>query len=196
MQVKISHQDTKIAKTLQKLRNFEIKSGWFEDAKYADNLPVAGIAAVQDGGATINHPGGQPFYKDKNGELVFVSKDNPRASRMAKTKPHTIVIPPRPFMKPSVEDNKEALMSLTGEAVNLFLSGQISEQQAADMIAETMAGNIRAAIVKVTAPPLKSSTIEAKRSRYKDKKTIGSLTKPLIDSGHMLETVTSKVGLK
>ena len=178
---------------MKRLKNFSIKAGWFENAKYSDNKPVAGIAAVQDGGATINHPGGTPYKFGKNGEVVFVKKDTPNPAGI--TKPHTIVIPPRPFMKPSVEDNKEDFVGQTEQVSRKFLNGQLSEQQAAEMIGFAAAGNIKKAIAKVNAPPLKASTVRRKRNQYADKSVTGALTKPLMDSGHLLESVDSKAEL-
>ncbi len=66
----------------------------------------APYAVIQEYGGTIDHPGGQPFFKDKNGDLVFVSKNNPRAAKMAKTKPHKIKLPERPYMRPAAKKMK------------------------------------------------------------------------------------------
>nr|DAZ12107.1 MAG TPA: virion morphogenesis protein [Caudoviricetes sp.] len=194
MPIKVTHHSTDAADLLKKLRGFSVKAGWFENAKYDDNKPVAGIAAVQDGGATISHPGGTPYKFGKNGEVVFVEKGTPNPVGI--TRPHTIVIPPRPFMKPSVEDNKEELIGQLELISRRILSGEITEKQAAEMIGAIMAGNIKKAIAKVNTPPLKASTVRRKRSGYADTKTTGSLTKPLIGSGHLLETVDYQAELK
>lgn len=194
MKVTFSHNSTKAGQLMKKLKNFSIKAGWFENAKYDDNKPVAGIAAVQDGGATISHPGGTPYKFGADGKVVFVEKGTPNQAGV--TQPHTIVIPPRPFMKPSVEDNKEDFVGQIEQISRKFLNGDISEQQAAEMIGAIMAGNIKKAIAKVNTPPLKASTVRRKRSGYADTKTTGSLTKPLIGSGHLLETVDYQAELK
>lgn len=193
MKVTFRHSSTPAGQIMKRLKNFSIKAGWFENAKYSDNKPVAGIAAVQDGGETINHPGGTPYKFGKNGEVVFVKKDTPNPAGI--TKPHTIVIPPRPFMKPSVEDNKEDFVGQIEIISRQFLKGEISEQKAADKIGEAAAGNIKKAIAKVNAPPLKASTVRRKRNQYADKSVTGALTKPLTDSGHLLESVDSKAEL-
>lgn len=193
MKVTFRHSSAPAGQIMKKLKDFSIKAGWFENAKYSDNKPVAGIAAVQDGGATISHPGGTPYKFGKNGEVVFVEKGTPNPAGI--TKPHTIVIPPRPFMKPSVEDNKEDFIGQIEAVSRKFLNGQISEQQAAEMIGEAAAGNIKKAIAKVNAPPLKASTVRRKRNQYADKSITGALTKPLTESGHLLESVDSKAEL-
>ncbi len=55
-------------------------------------------------GATINHPGGTPYFSP-GGKAVFVSKRKAaqiraeRGVRLRTTKPHTIKLPARPFLK-------------------------------------------------------------------------------------------------
>lgn len=193
MKVTFRHSSAPAGQIMKKLKDFSIKAGWFENAKYGDNKSVAGIAAVQDGGATISHPGGTPYKFGADGKVVFVEKGTPNQAGV--TQPHTIVIPPRPFMKPSVEDNKEDFVGQIEGVSRKFLNGQISEQQAAEMIGEAAAGNIKKAIAKVNAPPLKASTVRRKRNQYADKSLTGALTKPLTESGHLLESVDSKAEL-
>lgn len=194
MKVTFQHKSTKAGEVMRRLKNFSIKAGWFENAKYSDNKPVAGIAAVHDGGATINHPGGTPYKFGPNGEVIFVEKGTPNPVGI--TKPHTIVIQPRPFMKPSVEDNKEDFAGQIEQISRKLFNGQISEKQAAEMIGMEAAGNIKKAIAKVNAPRLKASTVRRKRSGYADKSITGALTKPLIGTGHLLETVDSQAEVK
>ena len=194
MKVTIRHRPTKTGEMMKRLKNFSVKAGWFENAKYSNNKPVAGIAAVQDGGATINHPGGTPYKFGSNGEVVFVEKGTPNPAGV--TKPHMIVIPPRPFMKPSVEDNKEDFIEQTRQISRKFLNVQISEKQAAEMIGMEAAGHIKKAIAKVNAPPLAAATVRRKKSGYADRSITGALTKPLVGSGHLLETVDSQAEVK
>lgn len=56
-------------------------------------------------GATT--PGGQPFWKDRAGNLHFAKKTSPHAWRMAKTKPGRIAA--RPFLRPVVVNHKTEL---------------------------------------------------------------------------------------
>lgn len=74
MPIKVTHHSTDAADLLKKLRGFSVKAGWFENAKYDDNKPVAGIAAVQDGGATISHPGGTPYKFGKTEKLSLLKR--------------------------------------------------------------------------------------------------------------------------
>lgn len=199
MPVRVIHHSTGAAEVLKRLKDFSIKAGWFEEATYGENKPVAGIAAVHDKGATISHPGGTPYKFGKHGEVVFVDKNTPNPAGV--TKPHTIVIPPRPFMEPSVEDNKDELIGQLELISRRVLNGEITEKQAADMIGAIMAGNIKKAIAKVNKG-LAASTKAQRRRKYAKSSynlTEGqkeSLYKPLVNTGHMIETVDFKTEVK
>lgn len=52
-------------------------------------------------------PGGQPFWKDSDGNLRFASRSSPHASRMAKTKPSRIA--PRPWLRPVLVRDRRRL---------------------------------------------------------------------------------------
>jgi hypothetical protein len=57
--------------------------------------------ATHEMGKVLHHPGGQPFFIGDGGRIVYVSKNSPYADRLAKTKPHSINIPRRPFVEPA-----------------------------------------------------------------------------------------------
>lgn len=53
-------------------------------------------------------------------------------------------------------------------------------------------GDFAETIAKVTNPPLKQKTIQARLRRKKNKSVLGKLDKPLVDTGYMLATLSSK----
>ena len=57
--------------------------------------------ATHEMGKVIQHPGGQPYFIGDGGRAVFVSKDNPDADKLPKTKPYSINIPRRSFVAPT-----------------------------------------------------------------------------------------------
>jgi hypothetical protein len=72
------------------------------------------VAIWNNYGATVQHPGGTPYKREmtSNGgyamggeefKVRFVKKSSRRAAELPKTKPHTITIPPRPFMEQAAE---------------------------------------------------------------------------------------------
>jgi phage gpG-like protein len=68
-------------------------------------------AAIHEFGGTIHHPGGTAYFIDKDGGLaVFVSNQNPLAATLPRTAPHEIPIPARPYMRPALEDRRQAII--------------------------------------------------------------------------------------
>ena len=61
------------------------KAGWFHTSRYADGTPVAYIAAIQEFGVHINHPGGTPYRIGEDGRAVFVSR--PKAPGLKPPRP-------------------------------------------------------------------------------------------------------------
>lgn len=167
------------------------KAGWFASSKYENGAPIAGIAAVQEYGATINHPGGTPYKIGPDGKAIFVSKAV--GANLPVTKPHTIVIPPRPFMRPTVTRDKPTWISLFKDGAKAVLNGQRTGLEVLDAVGQFAAGGIAKSIVAVTAPSLKASTVAARRRQMADRKTVGALDKPLVHSGLLLDTVSSAV---
>ncbi|WP_052117922.1 HK97 gp10 family phage protein [Novosphingobium pentaromativorans] len=77
----------------------------------------AEYAAIQELGGTINHPGGTPYFM-KDGKPVFVSNSGYGAfHHLPKTKPHTITLPERPFMRPAGIKNQKSGKALMKAAV-------------------------------------------------------------------------------
>lgn len=100
-------------------------------------------------------------------------------------------IPPRPFMRPAELQNKNKWQAGIAMGVKAALNGAITINAALEQVGMVAAGDVRKAIRAVTAPPLAESTIRARQSRKKTKKSAS--TKPLVDTGQMLQAVTSAV---
>lgn len=102
-----------LSKVIQKLdKKYSIKVGILgEDGSkpISKDLDMAGLGAVHEFGATINHPGGTPYFIKEDGLAQFVSKE--KGSKLPKTKPHQIIIPSRSFLRDSLltAEGKKAL---------------------------------------------------------------------------------------
>lgn len=68
------------------------------------DLTNAELGTIHEFGATINHPGGQPYIIKEDGMAQFVSKD--KGNGLPKTKPHQIHIPARSFLRESILSDK------------------------------------------------------------------------------------------
>ena len=167
------------------------KAGWFHTSRYADGTPVAYIAAIQEFGVHINHPGGTPYRIGEDGRAVFVSKAE--GAGLKTTKAHPIVIPPRPFMRPTVLRESQNWIALMASGSKAVLAGNSTGSDVMEAVSGKAAADIAVSITQVFSPPLKASTIAARRRARADKKTVGLLSKPLVDSGRMLEQVNHSV---
>lgn len=100
-------------------------------------------------------------------------------------------IPPRPFMRPAVENNGNNWKKQFAGGIKKVLHGEILTGEVVETIALLAEGDIKKAIKAVTSPPLKTSTVMARLKGKKQGKAV-SLTaaKPLVDTGDMLDSIT------
>lgn len=103
-------------------------------------------------------------------------------------------IPPRPFMRPTIGEQSASWSQLFGKAAKAVAAGKLTADAAMTQICAKAAGDVAVTISRITAPPLKPTTVAARRRRYADKNTTGNLTKPLVDTGLMIGTITYRVG--
>lgn len=68
-------------------------------------------ARIQEFGGTIQHPGGTAYKVIGPGKAVFVSNANATAN-MKRTKPHTIILPARPFLRPIINTKKKQMQAV------------------------------------------------------------------------------------
>jgi len=182
-----------VAKGLDALDGLQAKAGWFQSAVYQNGKPVAYIAMIQEYGATISHPGGTPYIITSDGMAKFVSKSSPQAAGLPVTKAHTITIPPRPFMRPTVSREKNNWLKMLENGAKAVLSGKISAKDVLDTVAARAAKDIAKTIASIQSPPLARSTIQKRIARKSSKAVTATLTKPLVDTGMMITSVTHVV---
>lgn len=151
---------------LKELDGIEAKTGWFETAKYPDGTPVAYVAAIQEFGAVTRTDGMGLAAVAEAGQAKGVA-----------------VIPPRPFMRPTVAAKTDEWMALLGRGATAVLDGTTKAPVVMEKVALRAAADVARTISEVFEPPLAASTIKAKKGA----------TKPLIDSSEMFRTVTGVV---
>ncbi|MDL4912996.1 MAG: hypothetical protein QRY16_04110 [Enterobacterales bacterium endosymbiont of Blomia tropicalis] len=99
-------------------------------------------------------------------------------------------IPPRPFLRPAMAENAAGYKNLISQAVNASVAGSIALNDGLNQIGAKAAGDVKNAIRTLTTPPLDTSTIRG-RARIRSKSKAS--TKPLVDTGQMLQAVTYTV---
>lgn len=161
-----------------------LKVGFLEGATYPDGTNVAMVAATQEFGGEIEIPERTQeiyFNQKKNGEVgkKFVKKDKANFSQTVTIPAHTVVIPPRPFFRKMVWAQSPGWGALASRAL---IDSDYNVDEAMAKVGEIIKGQLQNSIRQLTDPPLKQSTIEQKGS-----------DKPLIETGHMLNTVDYEV---
>lgn len=135
-----------------KLGNFDMKSGWFEDAVYPDGTKAAMVAAVHEFG--------------------------------------TDDIPARPIVRPTVEREKGNWKRIIKDGSRRILNGEIDSFK--EGFGLQVQGDIQVTIAQMQSPELAESTIKARQRKLADGATVGSLDKPLVETGYLLSSVKSK----
>jgi len=93
-------------------------------------------------------------------------------------------IPPRPFFRPTLIANGN-YKKLRIKYFTLIAKDKVSVKIGLNQLGIHVAEDIKDAIVAVSSPVLKEATIKAK----------GGKTSPLVDSSHLVHSVTHKVDL-
>lgn len=184
IEVRSKDNSDAMRKMLEQLAHKEVRVGFFEHSKYPDGTPIAYVAAIQ--------------------ELGYGP------------------IPPRPFMRPAEQQNKGKWIANIAKATKAALDGSVTIDHALEQVGMAAAADVKKAIKAVTAPPLSPLTLllrkhkksdgaepiggklvgaYAKQSSFtgpmpKQKKAdtlAGVSTKPLVDTGQMIQAVTSVV---
>jgi hypothetical protein len=96
-------------------------------------------------------------------------------------------IPPRPFFRPAIEDNKQDWVSLVGEGATAMLAGDVTMNDVLDGLGLAVQGDVKQAIIDGDHATLSDSTIKARRAKG------NTNTDPLRDTGIMLATLTYEV---
>lgn len=102
-------------------------------------------------------------------------------------------IPARPFMRPTVIAHHKEWKEIAEKGAKQAIIGKQTITSVMEAIGLKASGDIKKTISKVTEPPLSKRTIAARLARRSNKTTLGLLTKPLIDTGYMLNSLTNVV---
>ncbi|MGJ0509056.1 MAG: hypothetical protein ACR652_18435 [Methylocystis sp.] len=102
-------------------------------------------------------------------------------------------IPPRSFMRSTIAEKSPEWRAIADQGSRAMLNGNATGEQVLEAIGLKAAGDIRETISKLTTPALKPATVAARLSKRADKQTVGLLTKPLVDTGTLLNAVSSAV---
>lgn len=105
-------------------------------------------------------------------------------------------IPPRPFIRPTIDAQRAVWAKMLREGAQAVIKGKFTANQVLDGVGIQAAGDIRKTITQVMSPPLAPATVKARARRLSNKEITPSLSKPLIDTGLMMDSTTNAVGPK
>lgn len=97
-------------------------------------------------------------------------------------------IPPRPFIRPTIRRELSAWKGIAAAVSKRVVDGLAQPADIMEAIGLKAATDIKKTINQISSPRLKPATIAARRRR-----NANATDKPLIDTGHMYETLTNIV---
>ncbi len=184
---------TKIDKIGEGFKNREARIGWFESARYEDGTPVAYVATIQEFGGTFNHPGGTAYHIKSDGMAEFLTNSEADSIRAATgvalpvTEAHNITIPPRPFVRPTVQDKKSEWSTQIAGGMKKVLKGQMTADDVLEAVGTVAAADITKTIAKGNFTALSAATLAQRKAK-------GQGLSPLQATGLLIATIDHQVG--
>lgn len=107
-------------------------------------------------------------------------------------------VPSRSFFRSTASEKRNEWAKTTEQLSRAAAQGKIAPGDVMEALALAAAGHVRETITKITAPELKQSTIDARKRRLANggAGAKASISKPLMDRGILLNTLTSQVSKK
>ncbi len=146
------------------------------------DITNAQLGATLHFGADIDHPGGTVYgfaskaAADRN-EVRFL-KSGKGYAELGVTGPHKIKIPPRPWLTPGVESGNDEYLKIITDAAEK----QEPLSRALKRVGVVAEAKVKVYMTQLKSPPNALSTVKKKGS-----------SNPLIDSGQLRASVTSKI---
>lgn len=165
-----------------------------------ENLDMAGLGAVQEFGAEIDHPGGTPYFINEYGMATFVKKDSFYGQLLVKrgqvTKPHHISIPARPWLSmPLSRNGGKDVLKLFDEQIKKY---GVSKNDFIEYIATkgdfvTLGMALGAAAVAQIQEAFETQGFDEWEPNAPQTIAKKGSADPLIDTGRLKKTVTFEV---
>lgn len=103
-------------------------------------------------------------------------------------------IPPRPFIQPAIQKHAGQWRDDLKAGARGILAGTETPESVMEKMGLQVSSQIKEEILTLTSPALKPATVAARQRKMANKKTTGSLTKPLVDTTLMVNSLTYIVG--
>lgn len=184
-----------IKRELEKARHSSVKVGVLEGTAphKSSHIDMVRLAAVHEFGMDVPHPGGT-LYGFNNmgpgmGSFRFLP-NNTDGVVLGRTRAHIIPIPERSFIRATVDENKELITDLQVKILDGILRGRASTQKGLSLLGQKVENLIKKRMADGIDPPNARSTV------MKKTKGEGGVTKPLIDTGNLRQSIRYMVNEK
>lgn len=164
-----------------------VSVGFLEGTTYPDGRSLPANAALQEFGGTIHHDAGSvTLYRRlaasgthflRNGR--FVKRREANFSSTHARKAYSTTIPPRPFFRNAI---RKYGPQWGADMAAIIRANGFDAAKVLGLMGVRIKGQIQQSIVDLVSPPLAKSTIARK-----------GFDKPLIETGHMLNSVDYEV---
>ena len=98
-----------------------------------------------------------------------------------------IIDPPRSFMRSTISEQKAAWQATLAQGSKRVMADKITAEQMLEAFGMQAAGQIKEKIASIMAPGLSDATLSSRLRRN------NTSTKPLVDTGTLISSVSSKV---
>lgn len=166
--LEISSEGKALLNAIKNIHNKSVKVGWFEGLTYddKDKTPVARVAAQNEFG-------------------------NPSKN-----------VPSRPFLRPTAIREQQNWSNIAQKGAIQVLKGKQTIDGVLNLLGAKAVADVQKSIKQVYSPALKEQTILARIERSKklsgikgqiSYKNLGRVTKPLIDTGFMINSINHEL---
>lgn len=169
-----------------------------EVKRIKNEIGVALLKALEPGGALNNRKVGMVGWFENS---TYTESDTGRVTPVAEVAAQNEFgdppknQPPRPFMRSTITKRQRYWQKVAKQGVLDVAQGKTKDSEhVLELIGLVAASDIRDSIAKLQNPPLSPRTIDARIAKKKKGRILfASVTKPLIESGIMMKTLTNVV---
>ncbi|KPA87292.1 hypothetical protein PF66_06202 [Pseudomonas asplenii] len=163
-----------------------LKVGFLEGSTYPDGTSVPMVAAVNEFGGTIDMPERtQTLYfrmNERTGDVShrFVRAQRSNFAQEVVVPAHQVTIAARPFFRNMIAEKSPKWGDDFGK---ILKANDYDAEASLALMGERIKGQLQKSIIDLKDPPNRPSTLKQKAG-----------TNPLVDTGHMLDSVDYEVG--
>ncbi len=145
------------------------------------------IAAANEFGAEINHPGGTAFgFRTRRdaveGKTRFLKKGTGFLV-LGVTKPHKIKIPARSYIRSTIDNHADEIQDFAADIARQISRGEMDKRTGLDLIGLKIKSLIQLTMTELRDPPNAPSTVKRKGTNN-----------PLINTGRLRRSIDHVVG--